>query len=167
MVTAMRLIKKIIRLFKNATPRYHLSLDGYFFDMKTKNIMYRFKIFGEPAFPKFTFDDIKRDKQILYDIDPTDLIKIITEEYIHSQKKSMLQISEILRGNKYKLSANDTEEILSGDEICDNILLIKNIKKMDLYKIAYNTGFIHGRQLAKEIKNNVTKNNIKNISDYK
>lgn len=63
----------------------------------------------------------------------------------------MLCIAEILRDNRYKLSDSSADEILSGDEICDNILLMEKIKNIDLYKIAYNTGFNHGRQLAREI----------------
>lgn len=147
----MKLIKKILLFFKKIRPRYLLSLDSQFYNLSQKAVVYRFKVFGEHTFPKFTFDDIKKDKDILYDIHPADLIKITIEDYVVSQKKNTLIISEILRDNKYKLSSNHTEEILSGDEICDNILLIEKIKNIDLYKIAYNTGFNHGRQLARKI----------------
>lgn len=147
----MKLIKKILFFFKKIRPRYLLSLDSQFYNLSKKAVVYRFKIFGEHTFPKFTFDDIKNDKDILYDIHPADLMKITIEDYVISQKKNTLNIAEILRDNKYKLSNSDTEEILSGDEICDNILLIEKIKNIDLYKIAYNTGFNHGRQLAREI----------------
>lgn len=135
-------------------PRYLLSLDSQFYGISQKATVYRFKIFGEHSFPKFTFNDIKNNKNILYDINPDDLIKIAIDDHVISQKKSLLNISEILRDNKYKLSCSDCEEVLSGDEICDNILLIQKIKNIDLYKIAYNTGFNHGRQLAREINKN-------------
>lgn len=147
----MKLIKKILFFFKKIKPRYFLSLDSQFYSLSQKAVIYRFKVFGEHAFPKFTFDDIKNDKDILYDINPADLIKITVENHLISEKKNTLNIAEILRDNKYKLSNSYTEEILSGDEICDNILLIEKIKNVDLYKIAYNTGFNHGRQLAREI----------------
>lgn len=162
----MKLIQKFLYFFKTIRPRYLLSLDSHFFNLSKKSIVYRFKVFGEHTFPKFTFEDIKNDKNILYDIHPLDLIKISIEDYITSQKKNMLTISEILRDNKYKLSDSNAEEVLSGDEICDNILLIEKIKNIDLYKIAYNTGFNHGRQLAREINkqsNLIDKNSHENI----
>jgi hypothetical protein len=142
---------RILHFLKNIKPRYLLSLDSQFYNISQRKIVYRFKVFGEHTFPKFTFDDIKNDNNILHDIHPTDLMKITVDNYVVSQKNSLLSISEILRENKYKLTTNESEAILSGDEICENILLIEKIKNIDLYKIAYNTGFNHGRQLAREI----------------
>lgn len=148
----MKLIGRILHFFKKIRPRYLLSLDSYFYSLSEKKIVYRFKVFGEHTFPKFTFENIKNDKSLLYDIHPVDLMKITIDDYVVTQKKSMLNISEMLRDNRYKLSDGTAiEEILSGDEICDNILLIEKIRNIDLYKIAYNTGFNHGRQLAREI----------------
>ncbi len=147
----MKLFSTILNYIRKIKPRYFLSLDSHFYNLSKKSIVYRFKIFGEHTFPKFTFEDIINDKNLLYDIHPVDLMKITIDNYVDSQKKSLLNISEILRDNKYKLSDGNTEEILSGDEICDNILLIEKIKNMDLYKIAYNTGFNHGRQLARDM----------------
>src|SRR5579863_583099 len=121
----MKLIDRVIRFFKKIRPRYLLSLDSQFYSLSKKKIIYRFKVFGDHTFPKFTFDDIKNDKSLLYDIHPIDLMKITMDDYIGSQKNSMLSISEILRDNRYKLSDGNTEEILSGDGICDNILLIE------------------------------------------
>lgn len=147
----MKVIDLFLNLFKKMKPRYQLSLDSHYYNLSNKSIVYRFKVYGEHTFPKFTFEDIKNNKDILYDINPIDLIKISIDDYIVSQKKSMLKITEILRDNKYKLSDSNNEEILSGDEICDNILIIERIKNIDLYKIVYNTGFNHGKQLAREI----------------
>jgi len=147
----MRLISSILHFFKQIRPRYLLSLDSHFYSLSKKDIVYRFKVFGEHTFLKFTFEDIKNDKSLLYDIHPMDLMKITIDDYVVSQKRSMLIISEILRDNRYILSDANTEETLSGDEICDNVLLIEKIKNIDVYKIAYNTGFNHGRQLAREI----------------
>lgn len=164
----MKLIKWIVRLLKKMRPRYQLSLDSHFYSLDKKSTIYRFKVFGEHTFPKFTFEDIKNNTRIMYDINPVDLMNIAIDDYIAYQKKSMLKISEILRDNRYKLSDNITEEIFSGDEICDNILLIEKIKNIDLYKIAYNTGFNHGRQLGKELTRKININNsIKNIIPFK
>lgn len=35
--------------------RYQLSLDSHFYNISTNSITYRFKVFGEHTFPKFTF----------------------------------------------------------------------------------------------------------------
>jgi len=154
----MKIIDAIFLLFNKIKPRYQLSLDSHYYNLSKRNVVYRFKVFGEHTFPKFTFEDIKNDKRIMYDINPVDLMKITIDDYVDSQRKSMLKISEILRDNKYKLSDSNADEILSGDEICDNILLIEKIKNIDLYKIAYNTGFNHGRQLGREISKKATIN---------
>jgi hypothetical protein len=106
-ISRQRLIKKILFFFKKIRPRYLLSLDSQFYNLSQKAVVYRFKVFGEHTFPKFTFDDIKNDKDILYDIHPADLMKITIEDYVISQKKNTLNISEILRDNKYKLSNSD------------------------------------------------------------
>jgi hypothetical protein len=147
----MKFIDRVLGFFKKIRPRYLLSLDSHFYSLSKKSIVYRFKVFGEHTFAKFTFNDIKNEKSLLYDIHPIDLMRITIDDYVTSQKKSMFSISEILRDNKYRLSDSNATEILSGDEICDNILLIEKIKNLDLYRIAYNTGFNHGKQLAREI----------------
>lgn len=138
-------------LDKIKTPRYQLSLDSYSYNINLGVILYRFKVYGDPTFVKFTYSDIQSNTNILYDINPLDLIKIIKEEYILSEKKLSLNIIEIRRDNKYKISGEFETKVLSGDEICENILIMKRINHLDLYKIAYSTGFKHGRQLGKEI----------------
>lgn len=152
----MKFINKILIFLKKIKPRYLLSLDSQFYNLSQKEIVYRFKVYGEHTFPKFTFDDIKKDKDILYDVHPIDLMKMTIDDHVLSQKKAMFTIAEFLRNNKYKLSNSYTEEILSGDEVCDNILLIEKIKHIDLYKIAYNTGFNHGRQITRQVSRKAT-----------
>jgi hypothetical protein len=160
----MKIMRAIFRMFNKIKPRYQLSLDSHFYNLDKKNVVYRFKVFGEHTFVKFSFDDIKNNKRLMYDINPVDLMRVTIEDYANTRRKSMLKISEILRDNKYKLSDSNKDEILSGDEICDNILLIEKIKNIDLYKIAYNTGFKHGRQLIKEIiKKSTTDNFSENV----
>ena len=100
----MKLINRILLFLKKIKPRYLLSLDSKFYSLSQKEIVYRFKVFGEHSFPKFTFNDIKKHKDILYDIHPIDLIKITTENYALSQRKETFRITEFLRNNKYKLS---------------------------------------------------------------
>lgn len=158
----MKLIKKIILFLKKKIPRYFLSLDSYYYCLSKNTTIYRFKIYGEHTFPKFTFDNIKSNNNLLYDINPMDLMKITINDYIASQRKTRFTVLEMLRDNKYKLSNNNVEEIVSGDEVYHNILLIEKIKNIDLYKIAYNTGLHHGRQIAKEISQNVSSEDLCN-----
>ncbi len=74
--STMKFVDDILRFFKKIRPRYLLSLDSNFYNLSKKSIIYRFKVFGEHTFPKFTFNDIKNNKTILYDIHPVDLMKI-------------------------------------------------------------------------------------------
>lgn len=151
----MKVIHTFFNFFKKIRPRYLLSLDSQFYSATHEQMVYRFKVFGEHTFPKFTFDDIKNGRDILFDIHPADLMKITIQHHIDTQRKSLLIISEILRDNRYKLKNEDSNEILSGDQICGNLALIEKINPLDLYKIVYNTAFIHGRQLSKNISDDM------------
>ena len=63
----------------------------------------------------------------------------------------MLRVSEILRDNKYLISDENSQQIFDGEEICDNVLLLERINNLDIYKIAYSTGFKLGRSLTKSL----------------
>lgn len=156
------LIKKIKSFFARINPRYQLSLDDDYFDIKKKEIKYRFKAFGDHGFPEFTFNHIKYNQDVLFAIHPSDLIKISEKNYIQKHLKYQLKIDEFLRNNKYRLRNDYGANIFSGEEICDNPLLADQIVKSDLYKIAYNTGFERGRRLSKLAthKHNEQKENV-------
>jgi len=140
-----------LNIFKAFNPRYHLALDESYYDIKINKMLHRFKVFGEHSFVNFTFDEINNSPQILHDINPSDLIYVAIEEFKLSEKRSLISIKESLRNNKYKLSFDSYEEIYSGDEICENPMLVEKMKKMDIYKVVYTTGFIHGRNCSKNI----------------
>ena len=143
--------KKINSFFSNIIPKYQLSFDNDYFSVKEKEQKYRFKSFGDHAFPEFTFKEIKYTPNILYSINPYDLIKITEKNYLQEYLENQLKIDEYLRGNLYKLSNKEGTNVFSGDEICDNPLLMEQLFKNDLFKIAYNTGFERGRKLFKLI----------------
>lgn len=128
------------------------------YDEKKKSNDYRFKAFGEPTFPVFTYQDILNNKNIAYSINPYELMDISVIEHINEEKKQRYRITEFLRENKYKLSNYNSEKILSGKDICDSPSLLEEISPLDVYKIAYHTGFIDGRRfsqkLALEVENN-------------
>jgi hypothetical protein len=139
------------KIFKASNPRYHLSLDGNYYDIKLKKIIYRFKVFGDHSFIKFSFDDIKKSQQLLYDIHPNDLINIVWMDSDQRERRTRIKIKEMLRNNHYKLHSELYEETISGDDVCENPILMQQIRSIDLYKISYNTGFIHGRSFSKKI----------------
>ena len=142
---------KIKLFFLRLIPRYQLSYDNKYFNVKDKNIKYRFKSFGDHSFPEFSFKEIKYNEDVLFAVNPYDLIKITEINSNYEYLKNQLKIDEILRNNLYKLSNEIDSNIFSGDEICENPLLIDQIVKSDLFKIAYNTGFNRGRKLSKII----------------
>jgi hypothetical protein len=167
----LNILKKFKKLFTtNLHPRYQLALDSNKYDIKSKSFNYLFKSYGDHTFITFTYQDIKNNKQILFSINPQDLITISINEHINTQKTTMLRISEILRDNKYLISDDDSHQIFDGEEICDNVLLLERINNLDLYKIAYSTGFKLGRSLTKSLTsqhkemhnnpNNIVKLNI-------
>ena len=139
-------------------PRYNLSLDSEFFNPDFKKMVYRFKIYNNHSFAKFTFDDIMTNHNLTFDINPYDLLKIALREESLKKSGEQLKILEIQRNNQYKLANGLGKNIFSGDEICSNPLLIDQIRPIDIYKIAFNTGFAHGRQVHNEI---VASNNEK------
>lgn len=142
---------KIFSYFDSLHPKYHLSLDNDFYDFENKKIIYCFKVFGDHSFVQFNFEDIKKNKSVLQNISPCDLIRIVNQEAVHNQKRNQLKIKEHLRNNLYTISDEFSSGVLSGDEVCDNMLLISRMDNADLYKIAYNTGFIRGRNFAKTL----------------
>lgn len=135
--------------FNHIHPRYQLALDHSEYDINSKRNIHCFKSFGDHSFVKLTFDQIKHGNDLLFAINPHDLIKICLEEILLEQKSNQFRISEILRDNNFILSDKKNSQIFSGEEICDNVLLIEKINNIDLYKIAYNTGFNQGRKVSK------------------
>ncbi len=142
--------RKLIRsLLSNLQPRYQLALDHDVYDINLKRNIYCFKSFGDHSFLKLTFDQIKYNNDLLYTINPRDLMKICLEEVLLEQRLTKLRVSEMLRDNKFVLTDKSSHQIFSGEEICDNALLMERINNIDLYKIAFNTGFNQGRSLSK------------------
>lgn len=141
-----------------------MSLDNFYYDLGQKKIIYRFKSFGDHSFPKFSYDVIQNTNDILYSINPQDLIKISIQEHIHKSKHSMSKVTELLRDNKYKICDELSEGIFTGEEICDNPLLIEKLNNIDLYKIAYNTGFQRGRSITKLAAHEVNQDNVVSLT---
>ncbi len=157
-----KIFKKINMFFSIIIPRYQLSFDDDYYDINEKNRKYRFKSFGDHSFPEFTFKEIKYNSSVLFSVNPHDLIKIAEKNYIQEHLKTQFKIDEFLRNNLYKLSNEHGSNTFSGDEICDNPLLVDQIVKIDLFKIAYNTGFERGRKLSKLLNHENKNINLEN-----
>lgn len=157
-----KIFKIISVFFSTINPRYQLSFDDDYYDIKEKNRKYRFKSFGDYSFPEFTFKEIKCNSSLLFSINPYDLIKIAEKNYIQKYLKTQLKIDEFLRNNLYKLSNEHGSNTFSGDEICNNPLLVDQIVKSDLFKIAYNTGFERGRKISKLVNHENKNINLEN-----
>ena len=65
---------------------------------------------------------------------------------------SQILLTELLRNNTYKIKDDTLEAVLTGNEICNNPLLIERMKKMDIHRVSYATGLNDGRALAKEFE---------------
>lgn len=155
-----RLISKLFLLKKNLFPRYRLTLDPLdtcSFDIKAKKTIYRFKVFNEFNPIHLSYDDIKSNNNYLYEINPHDLIKISAMEREKSLNSHQLFLTEILRNNTFKIKDGEAEEIFTGNEICSNPLLIDRMKGIDIYKIAFATGFSNGREFSKDLDLNTEK----------
>ena len=136
-------------------PRYLLSLDEKLYNDQKKSNEYRFKAFGEHNFPVFNYNDILKNKNILYSINPHGLIEIVIDNHINEEKKSQFKVIEHLRGNKYRLKSSYLDKVLEGIEICASPALLEKINPLNVYQIAYNTGFIDGRAVSKELMTNM------------
>ncbi len=157
----IKLFKKIFARFKfQYVPRYHLALDSEFFDIKNKNNIYRFKVYNNHVYLKFSYEEIMHNKNIVFDVNPFDLIKIAQLEERIKIIKEKIHIKEMLRHNLYLLTDGENNNVFTGEEICNNPLLIEKIKSIDVYKIAFHTGFQQGRQLHNEISSQKTQKSI-------
>lgn len=146
----MKLLK-LLKWLMDIKPRYTLSLDDKTYNEQNRTIEYRFKTFGEHTFPVFSHKDIMSKKQILFSIHPLDLIDITLIEKEQFEHKNSYRIAECLRKNSYKIKNSYSEKILTGKEICETPDLLEQINSLDVYKIAYNTGFLDGRRLSQQL----------------
>ncbi len=150
-----KLLNKLILLKRTLAPRYRLTLDTYGLDLSKKKIIYKLKLFSEFAPIDLSYDEILKNEQYLYSLNPHDLVKIASiEKDINSNQTAL---TELLRHNTFKIKDEAWEAILTGDEICRNPLLIERMRKMDIYRVSYSTGFNHGRDLSKELEHSKIK----------
>jgi len=141
------------KFFNTIKPRYHLALDKKIFDNKSKMYIYRFKIYGGHSFAKYTYNDIEKDENIAYEINPYDLVEIALNEYKYIKQAKIFRVIEHLRDNQYKISNLESEEVINGEDLLYDPYLIKKIRRTDIRNICHKTGILQGRKISKKISN--------------
>lgn len=144
----MRVVRFVLALYN---PPYQLILTDKSLDKNANYYIYTFKLYGGHDFVSFSFKEITSNSRLLRIINPSDLIKINSNEQDHALNVNQYRIVETLRNNHYKLSNGKHVEIYSGQKICENIDMFNNINLYDLCHIAYETGILRGRAITKEI----------------
>lgn len=160
------MLKFLNNFFKDKTPRYYYRLDEIKYHSQHKNYIYIFKVYGCHSFAKLTFHDIKDSRKLRWLINPDDLIEIYINEEKHSKECKIYRIKETKRNNWYVLSNGSDSETISGDDVCNSPSLIEFINSFDIYKISYQTGFLHGRQFSKALKDSRPNKNQGKILNF-
>lgn len=146
------MFSRIKKLFQARRPRYFYQLDEIKYHSNLKANLYIFKTYRSPTFAKWTFSEIRENKELRWVINPDDLIKIYLHEERHFFRRSMHKIKETLRNNHYAMTSNDGLLVFSGEEFCRNPAFIEKTSSLDVHKISYQTGFQAGRTFAKEMQ---------------
>ena len=133
-------------------PPYQLTLSDKIVDKLTNKSLYVFKQYGSHDFVKITYVDIVNNKSLIQAINPVNLMDIHLNEYLSKIESNEHQVVEYLRGDKYKISNGNFEEVYSGESICKNIDMFRGMSVGDVCKIAYASGFTKGRKVSSEIK---------------
>jgi hypothetical protein len=114
------MLARFYKWVKKFNPRYPPSLDKKIYNDKDKSNEYRFKALGENSFPTFNYIEIIKNAHILHSINPYELIEIAIDHHINEVKKSQFNVTEFLRGNKFRLQSSYLNSVLSGKEICQS-----------------------------------------------
>lgn len=140
-------IKDFIR--KYYKPRYLFQLDTIQIEKNQSENIYIFKMYGSSAFIKYSFDEIDNNTSLKILIAPDDLIRIYLNEERKKYDYARYKIKESIRGNHYLLSRENEKVKLSGEDFCNDVQQITATNSLDVFKIAYETGFQAGRKTTK------------------
>ena len=113
--------------------------------------IYIFKQYGTHECYAFSYHEIINNKNILFSINPVDMIDVHQHEFFAKLRSTECHISEQLPNNTYKLIAEDRYYTCTGEYIINNMDMFENLSHHDLAKIAHETGFRKGRKLSKDI----------------
>lgn len=153
------------RLIKQNSPRYIYAYDDSEYDEKSQLLMCILKIFGEHTFIKINAKEILNNINFKNYLSPDDLL-IIQEKYKQiCLEKEMFFIKESLRAGKYKIGNAFHEDVYEASDVLENKYLLEKLKQEDIYKIAYIKGLADGRQINKQIKEQIDQEKVKASAD--
>ena len=150
------MLKFLKNIFTLKTPRYLYKLDQAEFNERTHKYTYVFKMYGGHEFLKRDFAAIKSNRDLRMSINPDDLIFIYKKEQLRNIVNMQYRIVVTHANNWYTIQNIQDYKKLSGNDICSSPDLIKEMSPLDVFKIAYETGFRHG-QAVKSKATNITK----------
>ena len=89
----------------------------------------------------YAYEIFSRD-ELLCQFSPRELLKL--KELYDQRNDKYVSLLESQRNNKYKIHYLDHEFIMSGNDICKDINLLKSMRTQDAFKIIYDTAYLCG-----------------------
>ncbi|MDC9597533.1 hypothetical protein [Xenorhabdus anantnagensis] len=142
-------MSKIIDFFKKTfKPRYIYSLQK--FEPIKENGFYILKELGTHTCIKATAEDIF-DSELLYNINPIDIIFITRFEEYDMREKQKFEIIEERRDLSFTIQNAYSRREISGKELLIDQNIVDKLDPTNLVKIAYMSGLKDGRKISDEI----------------
>ncbi|HEY0209454.1 hypothetical protein [Acerihabitans sp.] len=148
-------------------PQYQLTLSELIKSTTPNKTKYIFKEFGSHEYIALTFNDIKKNENLLHIINPNNLLDISQIESQIQKDYEAYFIIEESNDNNYKLKAMEQEVCFSGEYIHKNIDIFQNFRSKDLCEIIYTTGFNKGRRVSIDLKDISDSSNVKLVKTNK
>ncbi|PHM62139.1 hypothetical protein [Xenorhabdus ishibashii] len=142
-------MEKIIDFFKKIfKPRYIYSLQK--FEPIKENGFYILKELGTHTCIKATAEDIF-DSELLYNINPIDIIFITRFEEHEMREKQKFEIIEERRDLSFTIKNSYFSRKINGKELLMDKNIVEKLDPASLIKIAYMSGLKDGRKISDEI----------------
>ncbi|OTA17939.1 hypothetical protein Xvie_00617 [Xenorhabdus vietnamensis] len=142
-------MSKIIDFFKKTfKPRYIYSLQR--FEPIKDNGFYILKELGTHTCIKATVEDIF-DSELLYNINPADIIFITQFEEYDMREKQKFEIIEERRDLSFTIQNAYYRREISGKELLIDQDIVDKLDPTSLVRIAYMSGLKDGRKISDEI----------------
>ncbi|WP_337049942.1 hypothetical protein [Serratia fonticola] len=168
----MRFIKWLKKVFN---PPYQLIFIEKDKAHGERHDVYIFKQYGTPDFLSLTYNDIVKNANLLRAIHPLTLMEISEIECVKKINENSCSITKVLKNNEFEINNKCGVKVYSGEYICNNMDIFHDMNAFDLCLIAYETGFINGRRLSKELaiakkkidgNSELSYNNVVRFKDY-
>ncbi|CAM3715942.1 hypothetical protein [Xenorhabdus thuongxuanensis] len=142
-------MEKIVDFFKKTfKPRYIYSLQK--FEPIKENGCYILKELGTHTCIKATAEDIF-DSDLLYNINPIDIIFITKFEEYEMREKQKFEIIEESRDLSFIIQNAYSRRKINGKELLMDNNIVEKLDPASLVKIAYMSGLKDGRKISDDI----------------